>query len=61
MTAGFFLLNMSSIIDKKFMYYLKITWWKNDDFSWIYCGFCFDNTCILYQSKNEFGIKDKTY
>ncbi|HDJ3895052.1 TPA: hypothetical protein PQH10_001510 [Staphylococcus aureus] len=41
------------------MYYLKITWWKNDDFSWIYCGFCFDNTCILYQSKNEFGIKDK--
>ena len=23
MTAGFFLLNMSSIIDKKFMYYLK--------------------------------------
>ena len=59
MTAGFFLLNMSSIIDKKFMYYLKLTRWKNDGFSWIYCEFCFVNTCILDQSKNEFGIKGK--
>lgn len=30
-------------------------WW----FSWIYCRFYFGNTCILDQSKNEFGIKDK--
>lgn len=59
MTAGFFLLNMSSIIDKK-IYVLSKTntvekWW----FSWIYCRFYFGNTCILDQSKNEFGIKDK--
>ncbi len=41
------------------MYYLKITWWKNDDLAGFIVGSV--STILVYwtNQKNEFGIKDK--